>query len=312
MPSARDRVGLALCLLSAAGFGVMAIIAKQAYAEGLAVGTLLAWRFVIAAAALWAIVAWRRPAWPARRTLLAGLGLGLAGYSAQAGLFFSSLEHIDASLASLLLYLYPALVCCAAVALGRERLTRRTAGALVVASAGTALVLLGGGTGALDGLGVALAVGAAIAYTAYLLVADGVLGRADPFVLSALITTGAAITLVAWGAGPGTLETGVSTDGWLLIVAIAFASTVLPISTLLLGMRRVGASTASIVSTVEPVVTVSLAMVLFGDALGVVQLAGGALVLAAVVVLQLPARGQRGVESRPRWSSARRSSTAPG
>ena len=52
-------------------------------------------------------------------------------------------------------------------------------------------------------------------------------------------------------------------------------------------MRAVGPATASIVSTVEPVVTVGLAMALFGESLGPSQLAGGALVLGAVVVLQL-------------------------
>ena len=52
------------------------------------------------------------------------------------------------------------------------------------------------------------------------------------------------------------------------------------------GLARVGPTTASILSTLEPVVTVALAALVFGESLGAVQLAGGALVLAAVVVLQ--------------------------
>ena len=70
--------------------------------------------------------------------------------------------------------------------------------------------------------------------------------------------------------------------GWIWIVAIALFSTVLPIVTFMLGMERVGAATASILSTVEPVVTVGLAVAIYGEALGPLQILGGVLVLAAV------------------------------
>ena len=273
--------------MSAFGFGLMAIFAKEAYRAGLGVVSLLAARFALAACVFWAIVALRRrrrgSARPTRRVVLACLALGAIGYSAQAGLFFSALKHIDASLSSLLLYTYPALVFCGAVALGREHVTSWKALALVLASAGVALVLLGGGTRQLEALGVALALGAGAMYAGYILVADGAIRRVDPFLLSALIVTGAAATFTVVGAAGGTLA--FSGDDWIWIAGIALLSTVLPIVTFLLGMERVGASSASIVSTVEPVVTVALAMVLFGESLGPAQMVGGALVLSAVVAL---------------------------
>lgn len=287
---------MALCLASACGFGLMAIFAKQAYADGLGVTSLLAARFVLAAAVFWAIVAagGRATVWPSRRLVLASLALGAIGYAAQAGLFFTALEHIDASLTSLLLYTYPALVFCAAVALRREHFTPLKAGALGFASAGAALVLLGGGTGGMEATGVLLALGAAVTYTTYILVADGIVGRVDPFLVSALVTTGAAATFLVAGTAGGTLELG--GGGWIWIVAIALLSTVLPIVTFMLGMQRVGASTASIVSTVEPVVTVALAVALFDESLGPLQVLGGALVLAAVIALQ--SRGSSSVRRR--------------
>lgn len=287
-----------LCLVSACGFGVMAILGKEAYGAGLSVTTLLAGRFVLAATGFWAIVAVRRPAWPERRVVCAALALGAIGYAAQAGLFFSALHRMDASIVSLLLYSYPALVFGAALLLGREHLNPRALVALVLASAGTALVLLGGGTGALDGLAVALALGAALAYTGYILVTDGIVARIDAFLLGALVTTAAATTFLAAAAVSGGLH--FVAGGWIWIAAIALVSTVLPITTFVLGLERVGASTASIVSTAEPVVTVGLAVALFGDALGLLQVAGGALVLAAVVALQTRASASaRGSASVP-------------
>src|SRR4051794_2744419 len=99
----REREGLCLCLASAACFGAMAIFAKEAYASGLDVTTLLALRFPIAAAMLWALILLRRRPLSSPRGLVAGGVLGV-WYAAQAGLFFSSLQRIDAGLASLLLY----------------------------------------------------------------------------------------------------------------------------------------------------------------------------------------------------------------
>jgi drug/metabolite transporter (DMT)-like permease len=270
----------------------MAIFAKEAYRNGVSVTTLLALRFAIAAGGFWAIVAARRPTSPrpARGILLGGLALGAIGYAGEAGAFFAALTRIDASLTSLLLYTYPAIVFAAAVALRRERADHRRLAALGLATGGAALVLVGGGAGALDPLGVALALGAALSYSAYILVADRVLTRLDPFVLSALIATGAATSFAIVGVITGSLQLGIAATGWLWIAALALLSTIVAISAFLTGLPKVGPATASIASTVEPVVTVGLAMLVFGERLRGVQLAGGALVILAVILLAAKVR----------------------
>ena len=310
----REREGLLLCLVSAAGFGAMAIFAKQAYAAGLDVTTLLALRFVMAAAMLWALIGLRRRALGSLRGLAAGGLLGV-WYAVQAGLFFSALERIDAGLAALLLYIYPALVTLAAFALGRERPDRARIVALVLASAGVALVLAGGGTGALDALGVALALGAAGAYTFYILVSDRRPASTPAISFAASVVTGAALAF-----GLAALVRGgvaVSGEGLMWTAILASVSTVLPIVVFLAGLERVGPSTASIASTVEPPFTVLLAWLVFGETLGPLQLAGGALVLSAVVVLQLRSSASSLRSASPESPLARTSlrqseSSAPG
>jgi drug/metabolite transporter (DMT)-like permease len=266
----------------------MAIFAKDAYKQHLSITSLLTLRFTLAALIFWAIARARNAtALPARPTLLAALGLGAVGYAAQSGFFFVAVKRMDASTTSLLLYTYPAMVFIAALLLRREPADRRRLAALVLACAGTALVLLGGRSGSFDTLGVFMAVGAAVAYTTYILVADTVVGKLDPFLLSAIVTTGAAGTFWIAAIAQGGIDARLSTHGWLDIAGIVLVSTILPISAFLLGLERVGPSTASIVSCFEPVVTVSLAMALFGERLGTGQLAGGVFVLGAVVLLQL-------------------------
>lgn len=284
-------VGPLLCLLSAAGFGCMAIFGKLAYDEGVGVGELLLMRFAIAAALLLALAAARGALRRlSQRTVVAALAMGAVGYAAQSGLYFSALERMDASLLALVLYVYPALVLVGAVALGRERVTARRVAALLVAFTGTALVLAGAAAGALDALGTVLGFGAALTYTVYILTGDRVLGGAPPLALTALVCAGATASFLVASLVGGGPELGLTAAGWGWIGAIALVSTVAAILLFFAGLARVGPSAASILSTLEPVVTVALAAAAFGESLAPLQLAGGALVLAAVAVMQWPER----------------------
>jgi drug/metabolite transporter (DMT)-like permease len=221
-----------------------------------------------------------------RRDLAIALGLGAVGYAAQAGCFFAALERIDASLLSLMLYTFPAMVAVAAIVLGRERADAARFGALALASVGLVLVLASARPGALDPIGAGLALGAAMIYTTYILVSQGIAGRIGPTLLSALVCTGAAVTLTTGSALLGDLRLGeVTPAGWGWLAGIAMVSTVAAVSLFFAGLKRVGPTTASILSTVEPVVTVLLAFLVFGELLGSLQLVGGALVVAAVIVL---------------------------
>jgi len=291
MPSA----GALLCLASAASFGAMGIFGKLAYEEGATVGTLLATRFALAAVVLWVAVilsgrARGLRALP-RRDVGIALALGAVGYSAQAGGYFAALDRLDASLLSLLLYTFPAIVAVAAIALGRERASWRTAAGLALTSAGLVLVLAGAASGALDPVGTALGLAAAVIYSAYILSSQGVAGRIGPLALSTLVCTGAAATLTLASAVGGDLDPGgVSAAGYGWLAAIAVVSTVGAVGLFFAGLHRVGPTAASILSTLEPVVTVVLAFLVFGESLGAAQLAGGALVLSAVLVVRTPPR----------------------
>jgi len=287
--------GAILCLASAIAFGAMGIFGKLAYEEGATVSTLLATRFVLAAALFWLLLAVTGGARDLRalprRDIGVALALGAVGYGAQAAGYFSALGRLDASLLSLLVYTFPVMVTVAAVALGRDRASRRTAVALALASTGLVLVLAGAAAGALDPVGTALGLGTAVVYSAYVLVSDGVVARITPLALSTLVCTGAATTLTLTGFVLGDLRpASVSVAGFGWLAGIAVVSTVGAVALFFAGLERVGPTAASILSTAEPVVAVVLAFGVFSESLGPTQLAGGALVLAAVLALQLPVR----------------------
>ena len=280
-----------MCIASAAGFGAMAVFGKLAYDEGVTVGTLLATRFALAAALFWALMiaggaTARSLRGMTRRDLLIALGLGAFGYALQAGCFFAALSRIDASLLSLLLYTYPSMVAVAAILLRRERADARRFTALALASGGLVLVLANAKAGTLDPVGAGLAMAAATVYTTYILTSQGIAGRMSPTLLSALVCTGAAVTLTAGSALVGDLHPGeVTVAGWGWLLGLAVVSTVAAVSLFFAGLKRVGPTSAAILSTAEPVVTVVLAFLVFGELLGPLQLLGGALVIVAVLVL---------------------------
>jgi drug/metabolite transporter (DMT)-like permease len=286
--------GPLLCLLSAAAFGAMAIFGKYAYDAGVTVGDLLLVRFAMAAAVLLPLAfATGALRGLARRAVLAALAMGAVGYATQAGLFFLALERMDASLLALVLYTDPAFVLVGAVLLRREKATRKRVLALVAALSGTVLVLAGAGGGAVDALGVAMGVGAALAYTTYILVGDKVLAGTPPLALSALVCSGATATFLLVSVPSGGPELAFAAEGWGWLAAIALVSTVAAVIAFFAGLERVGPSAAAILSTLEPVVTVGLAAAAFGESLAGVQLFGAGLVLSAVVVMQLPERARR-------------------
>jgi drug/metabolite transporter (DMT)-like permease len=283
--------GALLCLLSAAAFGTLGIFGKLAADAGANTATTLLVRFALAGL-IFAAVLWVTGRWASlpRRVVLIGLGLGAFGYSLQSALFFAAIDRLDVSMVALILYTYPAFVTVAAIVLGRIAPSLKAGVALTVASAGLALVLLAGGGTEFEAVGALLALAASLTYTTYILVSDTVIADVDPFALALLVLTGATASFAVAGLATGSLDFTLSAEAWLWLVLIALVSTVVAVSAFFAGLRLVGPSEAAILSTFEPPVTVVLAFLILGERLTVPQLAGGALVLAAVVMLQLPAR----------------------
>lgn len=285
-----NRVGVALCLCAAVGFGALSIFGKLAYDAGAAPLTLLLLRFVLATSVFAALLL-ARPSLAAsprsadRRSLAIGFALGAFGYAAQAGLFFAALQRLDPSLLALLLYTYPAWVVLGAFVLGRERPTARRLFALAVATVGLVALLAGASHGEFDALGVTLALATAVVYAGYILASDAVTLNIAPPALTALVCLGATCSFAIAGAISGAVQHQISTEALLWIAAIAVVSTVLPIMAFFGGLARVGPGSAAILLSLDPVVTVILAWIVFGEVLSGRQLAGALLVVGAAAVI---------------------------
>jgi drug/metabolite transporter (DMT)-like permease len=284
-------VGSFSCLLSAVGFGLMAIFAKLAYGAGVSVEALLVVRFGLAGIILLAVSS-ATGAWHgmSRRTVLAALAMGACGYAVQAGLYLAAVSQVDASQVALVFSIYPVLVMGAAISIGRDRASTRRLVALVIALAGIVCVLGGPGAASFRAVGALLGLGSALVYTCYILVGDRVVTEAPPVPLTALVCVGAFASCTVVGLAGGGVSLTFGATGWSWLVVLVLVSTVGAILLFFAGLARVGPTLASLLSIVEPVVTVAAAAAVFGERLSGAQYVGGALVLVAVVLVQLPAR----------------------
>ena len=277
----RRLTGFALIIASAMAFGTLAIFIKIAYRSGAAPITILFLRFPMAAGALLALIALRREPMPRGRPLRGLIALGMIGFVGQSITYFYALRYASPGLVGMLLYLYPTLVAIGSVLFLGERLTAPKIAAVALALLGTTLTAgFGGG----EFLGVALALLSGVIYTGYTLASSRLLRQVAPLPAAAVILGSAApvyaVLLVLQGPHwPATAE------GWLAIVGIALVSTVIGVGGYQAGIARIGASDAATLSTLEPVVTIVLAALVLGDWPTPLALVGGALILAAVLVL---------------------------
>ncbi len=279
--------GILLTLLSAASFGSMAIFAKLAYADGTGPSTLLFLRFLCASLLLAPWLLWRRLPLPRGRALAGLIFMGAVCYALEALAFFQALTYASAGLVSLLLYLFPALVLLLSALLFKEKITPLKLLALLLSLAGLAITV--GNDLAGQPLGIVLGISAALIYSVYILIGSRVTGGTHPLAAAWVVITAAAVSNAGFVAVSG-WQPPHSAAGWGAIGAITVICTVVAIASFLVGIEKIGPSAASMVSTVEPVVTLLLAWAALGETPAGKQWLGGALILACVLILAMNTR----------------------
>ncbi|MFN8497417.1 MAG: DMT family transporter [Anaerolineae bacterium] len=283
-----DVAGVALIITSAAGFATLAIFGKLAFASGMTLTTMLALRFAGAAALFWAMLAatGAAAAMLGRRKVAQLLLMGGLGYAGQSTLYMISVALLPAAVVGMLLYTYPMWVTLLAWWLHGDKPDGRRWLALGLALGGTTLIA-GAPEGQINPLGIVTALLAGLWYAGYIVLGNRIIKGVAPLVSSAWILLGAAISFGAAGLILGQIQfTFASPGGWLAVGGMILMSTVIPVVTFLAGLQRVGPTQSALLSALEPVFTVALAVAFLGEHLAPLQIAGSVLVIGAVILLQ--------------------------
>jgi drug/metabolite transporter (DMT)-like permease len=293
--------GYALVLLGALGFSAKSIIIKLAYAANGQVDaiTLLALRMLFALPLFLLVAVWHNKKFPAipldKKQWGAVIVLGLIGYYIASYLDFLGLQYISAGLERVIIFLYPTFVVLFSAVFYRRRISVRVGIALTLSYAGTLLVFIEQLTIASSGLllGSGFVLSSAIIFS-WFVMGSGVMTQSigSARFTAYTMTVACVATLTHFALLHTTALTRMSslpTTGWervyTLALIMAIFSTVLPAFFMNAGIRRIGAGSASIISTTGPIATLVLAYLFLGEAITALQLAGTFFVLAGVYVV---------------------------
>ncbi len=228
------------------------------------------------------------------RTLLI---YGIFGIAATQSLYFLAIQRLPVGIALLFEFTAPIMVALWFRFVLREPVRDRVFAALLLALVGLAMVAQVWQGASLDAVGVAAALAAAVALALYYLVGEQLVVHRDP------------VSLTMWGFGVAALfwavvqpwwafpwdtldfsaafgEGGPVAPAWGFVTYMVVLGTVVPFALVLQSLRHLRATQASAVGMTEPVIASAIAFVVLGELLTPVQVLGGAVVLAGVLLAE--------------------------
>jgi len=284
---------------TALSYSLSAIVGKDLVGE-LGAASLLFWRFGIASAVLWpALALWRRRGGPdalvVPKRLAFAMGL-LWGAMTITG--FLALEHINASVYIVVVYLYPVLVVVGSSLLG-HRVTAGVWLALAVVMGGIVLTVpeLFGGVGEISTVGVVLTLLQAVLMAAFMIVNSKVMpGHLDGTVSAAWNCLGALalMTPLAVGSGFRAPETGIIA---LEVLLFGLVPTVIANVCFFRALRNIAPGVVAMIMTLEVALAVFWSWLFLGESVPAVKMLGAAVVIAGVLIAQWV--NLRGARSAP-------------
>lgn len=283
--------GFCLVLLAAFCYGLQPLFAQYAYAGGADPVGLLLTRFTLAATLLLLFLRWQGIALPRGRMVWHNLLLGV-GYGFSALGYYTAAHSTSVSLAVIVVYTFPAFVTLVSITWLGERASALKLVSLALALGGvllaTGLSLSGASLGLLWALFAAISYGLAIIYGTQRV------GHENPLASAAMLLIGCALTFAVAALLRGAALPAAAPAWWATLGLSVFA-TLVPVAAFLAGSPRIGPSAAATLSTLEPVVAVTIAVLFMGERLTYGMFWGGAMVILAAVLLARQGDAPRGV-----------------
>ena len=261
-----DKVkGFVVGAVAAATYGMNPLFALPLYKEGLSADSVLFYRYSMAVAMLGVIMKFTKQSFALKRRELLPLVIGGLLFSGSSLFLFLSYRHMDAGIASTILFVYPVMVAVIMALFFHEKITPVTVFSIVLALSGIALLYKGGDGGPLSFAGITLVMLSALAYAIYIV---GVKVSALRELPGAVLTFyallfGLSIYVVRLKFGLE-LQWIPSWTALANILMIAFLPTVISLVCTALAIRYIGATPTAILGALEPVSAVFFGVMVFG------------------------------------------------
>lgn len=289
--SARPRLfGVIFVMLAGAGYGTGPWFAKNLERNGANPMGFLTARFVVSAVILLAVrlIHMRGVKWPNSSDAIKIFLLGAFGFFISPLLYFIALHDLDSGLVVVIFYIYPAIAVLLSWMIYKHKPNLVITICLFTTLTGVWLTAGQVGDGNLRGILMTLL--SAITHAIYVVAAGSISKKADPLTMLTIALTGAASAFVLVSlVGPSSLDPKfpVNSQGWLLVLAMAFLITIVATALFFAGIKRIGPGITSMVETFEAVVTISIGVLLMSETVTAMQILGTVTVLGSIVAIGL-------------------------
>jgi DME family drug/metabolite transporter len=223
--------------------------------------------------------------------LLRTLALGVVGLAASNYLYYLAIQRTNVAIAIIVQYTAPVWVLLYMVARGLQNFSMQRVVSVVFAVTGIAIAVgIGSGRLHLDGIGVAASLLAAFAFSFYNIAGHSILGRYDHWVVLFYTTLSAALFWILINPPWKIVAAHFSGAQWIFMLIFSMISMLAPFSLYFAGLKYLDPTRAIIVSCLEPVFSIVIAVMVLGETLKPLQVLGIVFVLCAIAVIQLPSR----------------------
>ncbi|GLC29487.1 DMT family transporter [Clostridium omnivorum] len=282
----KKRIGMIYALGSSAAFGLMPIFAKWAYKYGINSITLVILRFMFAWIIILPMLLYKKKSLKLNKTQLKHvLIIGGLAYTFTTLTLFLSYNYISVGIATTLHFIYPIIVTLISIVFFKEKVFKEKVIALTVSTIGI-LFLIYNGQVSFNFVGVFYALFSGILYSIYITgVEHSEMKNIDSFVLTFYLSVIAAFMLLAVGTFSGQIDFNLNIRCYIAAFLIALISTVIAITFFQKGIKIIGSSNASILSTFEPIVSFILGVIIYKEAVSFKIIVGCLLIFASVLLL---------------------------
>ena len=276
--------------MSSLGFSIGPSLAKHAYESGANPLGVMTARFTIASLIMLVFrqIRLRDEPFPKIKIILEIFAIGILGITTVSFAYFLAIESIDTGLAIVLWYCNPLIVVLMSWLFLKKRPTRGIVISLVFTLIGifiTAGQIKGPSNGA-----IALVMVSAVMFSVYLLTVSHTLKKVDLLTCVTFINIGAALgywllcLVLPFGLK---VEYPGNSSSWLLIIAFSIFGTVAPFLFSYAGMNRVGPSMLAVITTLEPVLAITMGIIFLNEPLIIQKVISATFVIGALVLLSI-------------------------
>ncbi|KIE47533.1 eamA-like transporter family protein [Clostridium argentinense CDC 2741] len=282
----KKNYGILYVVMSATFFGIMPILAKVAYSGGANTQTTLFLRFSFAAIILFLYLRFKKISIKLKKNqLIFVFVLGIIGYTMMSVLLFMAYNYMSVGIATMTLYIYPAIVTILSSVIYKERINAKKIICLSLCIIGI-FIMIDLGSASFSIIGVILSLLASLCYSWYVLGASSnYIKSIDSYVMSFYVSLSSALATFVIGLITNNLNFHIKAYGLVAIVIIAFISTVVALMAFLQGVKIIGPSSAAIFGTLEPIVSLILGALILGEALTFKTMLGSFFIITSMVIL---------------------------